>query len=91
MKSNASHPLLKVRPRSSHYSIRGSLALSAILQDLIRLLDRRHRFGRNDERRAVDNAVSGVLVRCLESLTDLQHAVDDDGVDAFVSLELFCC
>ena len=62
----------------------------AILQRFTRLLNRRHGFRRNDKRCAIDSAINGrILIRILESLTDFENTVDNDGVDAFVSLELF--
>jgi hypothetical protein len=61
----------------------------AILQRFTRLLNRRHGFRRNDKRCAIDSAINGrILIRILESLTDFENAIDNDGVDAFVSLEL---
>ena len=61
----------------------------AILHRFTRLLNRRHGFRRNDKRCAIDSAIGGgILIRILESLTDFENAIDNDGVDAFVSLEL---
>jgi hypothetical protein len=61
----------------------------AVLQRFAHLLNRRHGFRRNDKRRAIGSAIRGrVLSRSLESLTNFENAVDNDGVDAFVSLEL---
>ena len=77
----------------SNYSLRCCcrhfLAVMAILHRFTRLLNRRHGFRRNDKRCAIDSAIGGgILIRILESLTDFENAIDNDGVDAFVSLEL---
>jgi hypothetical protein len=77
----------------SNYSLRCCrwhfLAVMAILQRFTRLLNRRHGFRRNNKRCAIDSAIGGgILIRILESLTDFENAVDNDGVNTFVSLEL---
>ena len=81
-------------PNRSNYFLRRCccwhfLVVMAILQRFTRLLNRRHGFRRNDKRCAIDSAIGGgILIRILESLTDFENAIDNDGVDAFVSLEL---
>lgn len=61
-----------------------------ILLCLTALFDRRNRLGRNSQGCCVIlTNTRMLLVRSLESLADSEHTVNDDGIDAFVSLQLF--